>query len=125
MNDKKLRIEIDELPPMYNVYLRKHYRQRTQINNYWRWLIFGELKNLDVPFEIPLERYTFSMTRVSTSEPDYDGLVGSGKLISDIFQKLGITKDDKLSNTGVWDCQWRKTRKRKDQKIIIEITPRC
>jgi hypothetical protein len=57
---------------------------------------------------VPIERYEITAMRFSSSEPDFDGLVASFKVIIDGLRELKILKDDKMSNTGQWKCLWFK-----------------
>jgi hypothetical protein len=76
----------------------------------------------------PWEKVSLQLERHSTMEPDFDGLCGSFKIITDCLTLpqgrkkygLGLFVDDKISITGQWDCKWVKSKK-KDQKIIIRV----
>jgi hypothetical protein len=71
---------------------------------------------------IPDEPYIFLnliMTRASSSEPDYDNLVISGKPVIDGLVRAGIVVNDKQKNI-LCKYQWEKCRP-KDGHIILEL----
>jgi len=104
---------------MYNTGNRDHWAKKTKEKDNWINLV-GH-KSLGQLPEKPLSKYKLRLTRYSSNEPDYDGLVSGFKHIVDGLRKHLIVEDDKLSNTGVWDCHWIKT-KPKDGHVKIEVT---
>ncbi len=68
----------------------------------------------------PWKHVKLILTRYSSSQPDYDGLVIGFKHIVDGLVDAGILENDKLSNTGPWDCRWHKC-KPKEGKIGIQV----
>lgn len=71
--------------------------------------------------EKPLVRYRLSITRRSSVEPDFDGVVRSAKHLVDGLKEAGIILDDKISNTGQWIVDWEKVAPKKgSMKIVVE-----
>lgn len=56
----------------------------------------------------PLLRAHLTLTRVSSVEPDYDGLVSSGKHVVDGLIAAEVIANDKMSNIGRPDYHWQK-----------------
>lgn len=68
----------------------------------------------------PLDRVHLTLTRFSSSEPDYDGLVRGFKSVVDGLRLAGILAEDRLSNTGAWECHWVRC-KRLEGKIRVRV----
>lgn len=91
---------------MANVWGRTHFHVRQKENA--RWYEFIHFLSVGKRPIKPLTKCKLTLVRVSSSEPDYDGLVLSFKQIVDGLVKSGIIIDDKLSVTGKWNCDWEK-----------------
>lgn len=114
-------ITIPGLPKMANPSGAKstHWRYAHQESQKWKSLVAVATAGKR-PKE-PLKRFRLSMTRYSSVEPDYDGLVRGFKHVVDGLKACGIIEDDKLSNScGAWQCYWTKC-KPKEGKIHIFV----
>ena len=58
--------------------------------------------------EFPLERAMLTLTRVSSMEPDLDGLISGFKHVLDGLVECGVLANDKPSNIGIPDYRWEK-----------------
>lgn len=115
-----LQFEINELPKMANPSGAKstHWRYAKREVDKWRrmvWAAVGSKKPLS-----PLKKVKLTLTRCSSVEPDYDGLVRGFKSVIDGLRNCGVLEDDRLSNTGVWDVRWEKAPPKKG-KIIVNV----
>lgn len=120
-----LDLEIHELPSLYNVFMRKHWSAKKKETDYWNQLVWKCIRgyrqnayNLFIGDWTPLEHYKLQLIRYSSKEPDYDGLVGSFKLVVDGLRYSNVIADDKLSNSGPWDVSWVKC---KPKEGLIEV----
>lgn len=59
----------------------------------------------------PLSAASLVLTRRSSSEPDFDGLVASFKNCVDALIKCKIIENDKMSNIGAPTYVWEKAKK--------------
>lgn len=97
---------ISGLPPTYNSHNRKHFMVKTKEKNKWHHLVATAIGG-NKPKK-PLTKYKLTLTRFSSTEPDYDGLVSTWKPVIDALVLCNILEDDKISNSGPWDCRWEK-----------------
>lgn len=67
---------------------------------------FVKFNRLGPPKPLPMAKVT--LTRCSSSEPDFDGLVGSFKNVLDGLVAALVIEDDKMSNIGAPDYRWEK-----------------
>ena len=67
-----------------------------------------------------LTKAKITLTRHSSSEPDYDGLVSSFKHLLDGLILAKVIENDKMSNIGVPVYLWEKTKKGKGY-ITIKV----
>jgi len=112
-----LKLTIQGLPKTLNAIGRKNYWIKCKEANFWKNEVANSVKTLP---DNPLEKFTLKLTRHSSSEPDYDGLVSSFKHIVDGLMFAGVIDNDRLSNTGQWDCQWEKTPRNKGY-VTVEV----
>lgn len=54
----------------------------------------------------PFKRAKISLTRFSSKQPDYDGLVSSFKHVIDTLTETGIIVNDRLSEIGIPTYAW-------------------
>lgn len=106
------------LPPMGNVWGRINSFKRDKMNKQLYTIINAQACGLKP--SAPLDRYRLILTRFSSSEPDYDGLVMSFKGIVDGLVQAKVLANDKLSNSGIWDVRWVKS-KPKEGSIKVEV----
>jgi len=85
-----------------------------------RWLRAVDMAIGPVRPKEPLQKAKLRLTRGSSQEPDFGGLVYSFKTIEDSLVKLGIIIDDKMSVIGRPEYLWEKT-KPKEGFIKIEV----
>ncbi len=103
-----LEFEIKGLPSTANATLRGHWRTHYGKAKTWKrkvWLVVWHLR----PPE-PLTRAQLTLTRFSSSEPDFDGLVSSFKHVIDGLVEARVLIDDKPSVIGQPVCQWTKAK---------------
>ena len=113
-----IKLEIKDLPKMPNMVLRKHWTVIKKESDKWHRLVKLFLRH-HVPKE-PFKKAKLTLTRHSTREPDYDGLVGSFKWVVDGLVKAGVIIDDKYSVIGQSEYKWIKSKKI-DQRIEVTI----
>ncbi len=113
-----IEFEIATLPKLPNQLLGRHWRARSAHANQWLGKVVVAV-NRNKPAE-PLPKAKLTMTRLSSSEPDFDGLVGSFKSVVDALVKLKILENDKPSNIGSPTYLWEKT-KQGAGKIRVKI----
>jgi hypothetical protein len=120
MTPYRLEFELPGLPKMANPSGAKstHWRYAYEEVSRWHMAVVGLVARRR-PAK-PLDRYTLELTRFSSSEPDYDGLVRGFKSIVDGLRLAGVIVDDKLSNSGPWVCDWMKA-KPKEGKIKVVV----
>lgn len=116
----ELEFELDGLPKMSNIASGKsHWRYAYQEAQGWKRLVCTECLLHPKP-PVALKRYTLYLTRFSSSEPDFDGLVRGFKSVVDGLKQAGIIADDKITNTGIWNCGWVKAPPKKG-KIHVSV----
>lgn len=113
-----LELEIPGLPKLTNAQFKSGHWARKKERDQWHKLI--NILTLKSRPPKPIVRYQLVLTRYSSSEPDYDGLTASFKPCIDGLVKAGVLQDDKLSNTGAWNCFWEKVPRNQGKiKIIV------
>lgn len=115
----RLTIEIPGLPKTVNALGRAHWSVKVKHNNLWFGLVQWGVIRAGKPKE-PLKKALVTLTRYSSSEPDFDGLTSSFKCILDSLIKCGVLEDDKMSVIGQPTYVWEKC-KRDEGKIKIEV----
>lgn len=113
-----LEFEINDLPKTTNAQAGMHWRKKGEYVKAWHhrvWASVGARK----PAE-PLLRAKLTLTRFSSIEPDFDGLVSSFKAVIDGLIKCGVLADDKMSNIGQSDYLWVKAAP-KNGKITVKV----
>lgn len=120
MADVKYSIEFEimGLPKLPNQLLGRHWRARAGHAQQWLGKIMIAI-NRGQPSK-PLKTALLTMTRFSSAEPDFDGLVGSFKSIVDALVKLDVLENDKPSNIGSPTYLWEKT-KQGAGKIKVKV----
>jgi hypothetical protein len=92
----RLEFDIDDLPKPFNQLARRHWRVVSNESKRWHGLVKSVVWNLK-PVS-PLKVVDLTLTRISTTEPDFDGLVSSFKFIIDALVECGVIEDDRPSN---------------------------
>lgn len=119
----RLELQIPGLPKMANASGARstHWRYAQLEAKKWKSIIWIGVRDLNKQPPQPLKKFTLTLTRFSSVEPDYDGLVRGFKHCVDGLKMAGIIEDDKLSNTGPWICYWVKVKPKQGMiKIIVE-----
>jgi hypothetical protein len=115
----RLIFEIEDLPKMANITSGKsHWRYAHVEAKKWQVLVHAAIGSQRPPE--PLLRATLHLTRFSSSQPDYDGLVRGFKSIVDGLVRSGVLVNDKLENTGAWNCSWERAPKNQG-KVRVEV----
>lgn len=115
----RLKFEILGLPAMANIQSGKsHWRYADLERKRWQQHVGAAVLSLGKPAH-PLERAKLTLIRFSSAEPDFDGLVRGMKSIVDGLVIARVLVDDKLSNTGPWNCFWEKTAPKQGRIVVI------
>lgn len=100
--------EIVGLPKMSNQLLRGHWRVKHEHAVKWKKAVaVSVMLNGKKPPQ-PLVSAALTITRVSSSRPDYDGLVSGGKALIDGLVECGVLSGDKHENIGAPTYLWEK-----------------
>ena len=103
----KLEFTECKLPPTTNGMTSFHWWKKKKLSDEWNNLVmFHVLKNGAPPK--PLTKAKLTLTRFSSSEPDYDGLVSSFKVVVDSLRYNAVLADDKMKNIGIPRYDWQK-----------------
>jgi len=117
-NEYLLELTIPGLPLMMNELLRGNWTRKHGHARQWKLLITRYVYN-QRPVE-PLQSAMLTLTRHSSKEPDYDGLVSSFKHVVDGLVVAKIIIDDTQSVIGIPKYKWEKCSPRKGHiKIIV------
>ncbi len=113
-----LDVEIEGLPEPVNKILWTHWTVKKKHTDMWKKKVFVAIgQNKPVT---PLKKAKLTLTRYSSRESDFDGLVGSFKPITDALISCGVIEDDKPSVIGRPEYVWEKV-KPKEGKIRIQV----
>ncbi len=113
-----IEFEIMGLPKLPNQLLGRHWRAKAGHAQQWLGKVMIAMNMKRPP--TPLTTATLVMTRLSSVEPDHDGLVGSFKSVIDALVKIRILENDKPSNIGSPTYLWEKT-KQGAGKIKVKV----
>jgi hypothetical protein len=113
-----LEFEIAGLPKMSNQLLRGHWKVKHAHAKQWKRAVW--LKAWPFKPPSPLVSAVLSFTRVSSSEPDFDGLVSGFKHVTDGLVECGIIATDKPSCIGQPSFSWEKGKAGKG-KIRVKV----
>lgn len=102
-----LEFKLAGLPKMSNQLLRGHWRAKHGHAVKWKAYAIGEIERNGKPAR-PLQKATLSLTRHSSHEPDFDGLVSSFKHIIDALVTSEVIENDKQSIIGQPTYLWKK-----------------
>jgi hypothetical protein len=114
----KLAFEIPGLPSTSNVLNTMTYRERSEETRYWRNMVINTVFNMRPPRPLPMAKLT--LTRFSSSEPDYDNLVRSFKNVIDGLVIGKVLQNDKRHNIGTPLYLWKEC-ERKFGKISVAV----
>lgn len=119
----RLSFTLPGLPRMQNPSGRPmHWTILKKEKDQWHWAVGLVVKAAKQGAgRLPLKRARVTITRCSSVEPDYDGLVSGGKRILDALVKCGVLENDKMSNIGAPTYLWEKAPRNNGQvKVLIE-----
>lgn len=114
-----LKLTLPGLPKMSNQLLRGHWRVKHA--HALRWKLAVSLACHGFKPRQPLISAALTCTRVSSSEPDFDGLVSGFKHLIDGLVECGVLATDKPSCIGQPKFEWRKCAPRGGH-VLIEVT---
>lgn len=114
----EIKLELPGLPPMANGSYG-HWKKQWQIKKAWKRRI-GQML-LDLVPSMPYKKVRVILTRHSSSEPDFDGLVHGFKPIVDALVEYGIVVDDSGKHMER-EYRWEKA-VAKQGKIRVEVFP--
>lgn len=106
-SDYVLEFTIKGLPKMSNQLLRGHWASKQGHARKWKKAVDDVLKDRIKP-PCPLISAVLTLTRHSSSRPDFDGLVSSFKAVVDGLVESGVLADDSHEVIGVPTYIWEK-----------------
>lgn len=115
----RIQLELMGLPRMANPSgSSTHWRYADQERKKWQTYVAAAVLKSGRPPK-PLERAKLTLVRFSSVEPDFDGLVRGMKSIVDGLVYSGVLENDRLSNTGPWNCFWEKCAPKRGRVLVI------
>lgn len=118
----QLHCQIHFLPKTRNELERRHWSVIHKEKQHCYEMVLSQVaRNRPVS---PLKKAALVLTRHSTTEPDFDNLVGSWKYILDALKKYRIIEDDKPSVIGSPHFRWCKAKKN-EGFIEIKVIECC
>jgi len=118
-----LEFELQGLPKMSNQLLRGHWASKTGHARKWKFAVASKCAKLVKPPQ-PLTSAVLCLTRCSSREPDFDGLVSSFKHVIDGLVEARILAGDKMSVIGQPRYVWEKAPLRMGKiRVRVEETP--
>lgn len=103
----KLEFTESKLPPTTNGMVSFHWWKKKKLSDEWNNIVMFHVLKHGAP-RTPLTRAKLTLTRFSSSEPDYDGLVSSFKVCIDALRHNAVLADDKMRNIGIPKYDWKK-----------------
>ena len=103
---------------MANLGNKSHWRHADKERRYWQQYVVAKIPYYAKPLK-PLKKVRLTLVRFSSVEPDFDGLVRGMKSIVDGLVLAGVLENDRLSNTGQWNCHWEKAAPKKGRIIVL------
>lgn len=113
-----LSFEIPYLPETTNSGGRKHWTVKAAEARRWKQLVWYSC--IGKTPRSPLTKAVVTLTRFSSSEPDFDGLCSSFKHVLDGLVECGVLVNDKMSTIGQPHYKWQKTG-RNMGKVSVEV----
>ncbi len=117
-----LQVTIEGLPKTTNATYHRHYMVVAKEAREWKNLVAAHLNSeinksramfssfFLVTSMLPMKKAKLTLTRHSSSEPDFDGLASSFKHVIDGIVQAGVIVNDKMSVIGQPTYQWKKAR---------------
>lgn len=116
-----LKLVFNNLPKQTNAMSSFGWKQKMIEARRWKNAVVSECSGR-APKK-PLEKVSLVLTRFSSREPDWDGLVSGFKHVIDGLKLAGIIIDDRMSVIGQPTYKWEKTSKGLG-KIQVEVYER-
>lgn len=117
----RLEITIPGLPKMANQQLRGSWRAKHGHAVLWKRKVWKYVWHLRP--ETPLEKAKITITRGSSMEADFDGLVSGGKHLIDGLVEAAVIINDKPSCIGQPCYHWERAARGKGfVRILVEST---
>ncbi len=115
----KLEVDLPGLPRTTNAARASGHWDRYKHDVSWKTQVAHAVRGKLPP--APLVKFRLELTRWSSVEPDYDNLTSTFKVIVDGLKYAGVIANDKISNTGQWDCRWEKTKPKQGRiRVVVE-----
>ncbi len=115
----RMYFELPGLPPMVNKSNALSWKANMGHRRKWRRMSMLAARAAGIP-PAPLNKATVTLTRYSSREPDFDGLVSGMKSLLDGLKDALVIVDDKMSNIGVPTYIWEKC-KPGTGKVSVEV----
>jgi Holliday junction resolvase RusA-like endonuclease len=115
--DYRLEFEIKALPKILSNGSHSHWRVVHSIKRQWKNLVALAV-GYKKPAQ-PLAKARLTLIRHSSKEPDFDNLAISFKPIIDGLKECGVIADDKTSNIGQANYQWKKAKMKEGRITVI------
>ncbi len=101
-----IEFELIGSPKPANRLLGSHWRTRSSHATTWKRAVWAQVWNKRPPQ--PLAKAKLTLTRMSSRECDFDGLVSSFKSIIDGLVQYGVLLNDRSVNIGQPEYKWEK-----------------
>lgn len=116
----RLQFELPGLPKTTNSGGRKHWSVKVGEARRWKRAVFLAVR-ASAFMGLPLNRAKVTLTRFSSAEPDFDGLVSSFKHVLDGLVESGVLRSDKQSVIGQPTYRWEKCPPKQGHiQVIVE-----
>lgn len=112
----KLEFELQGLPATANQSYRGNWKSSFYSRRKWKE---DTILRCEMPPDGPLKKAKVCLTRYSSSEPDYDGLVSSFKSLLDGLVEGRVLLSDKPSVIGIPIYRWEKTARGKGKVHVL------
>jgi hypothetical protein len=112
-------INLDFLPKTTNHLNTMHWAMKHKEAKACKLMVMLQCRHKRI-HGLGLSRVELELTRFSSKEPDFDGMVGSWKYVIDALVEASVIVDDKPSIIGSPIFLWEKA-KQKEGKIRIRI----
>lgn len=119
MTPYTLEFELKGLTKMANQLYRGSFWIKASHAKTWKRAVWAQVWHLRPP--TPLEQAELMLTRLSSTEPDFDGLVSSFKNVIDGLVEHGVLANDKAKNIGQPEYKWEYAPRNKG-KMKIKVT---
>jgi hypothetical protein len=103
----KLEFKIDGLPKIITNGSQGSWRAKWANAKKWKDLVYCAIDRKDRPVK-PLPKARLILTRISSNQPDFDGLTSSFKPVLDGLKMARIIEDDSPTNIGYPTYRWEK-----------------